>query len=162
MAFRVTAAEVRSVVGGGGLPDAVNVDLFIESANSHINSVCLPHYDVIDSAGTEDDEEVARNVSALRMAELWLAAHYLASTYPDLKRERIGDAEEEYQVIKLDANLTSTSYGMRAMQVEYKGYLAAQNNAIPKVMSNLPARLKLGVGWLGKDLNTTPRGGRYR
>ena len=79
-------------------------------------------YKVTDKIFTEAD-----NIDCDLEAEVtrWLAAHMIeCTTSRNIKRERLGDAEVEYQTLKFEQGLSSTYYGQMVLVIDPTGKMA--------------------------------------
>lgn len=59
----------------------------------------------------------------LKEIERWLAAHFVAVRDPQITKEKIGDAQADYEG-KTGMGLQSTRYGQQVMILEHHGILA--------------------------------------
>ena len=108
MALRVTTNEVKAIIE----TSLVDLDPFITSANTFINAILA-------------DEISAGNISSALLSELekWLAAHFVAIRDPQVKSEKLGDAQATYRG-KEGMGLRATTYGQQALALDSTGLLA--------------------------------------
>lgn len=78
----------------------------------------------------------------LKEIETWLAAHFLRIPFPQLVREEVSTLREVYQQ-EVKTGFDQTRYGQMAKLIDFKGYLAAMENAQQKVTAILPAGKKI-------------------
>ena len=107
---RVTTTEVDKIFDVETIGD---LDTFIATANLLVT-------EELGSAGLSSDR--------LKQIELYLAAHFAAVTFEKggLRRQKIGDAEEDYKVLGASAiGLVSTRYGQQAIALDSSGTLGA-------------------------------------
>jgi hypothetical protein len=116
---------------------------FIEVANLLVTDVCT-------SSSYSD--------SRLEHIERYLAAHFYAIRVPRISSGTIrGGTTEKYEQISTDLGFSVTKYGQTAKVLDYKGNLAAIDNANKKGTSvAIGGGGKTGVTWLGSDPNATP------
>jgi len=111
---RVSAADVRTLVE---LPSTVDVNFFISSASTYVESV-------LDGSGLSE--------AVLKQIETYIAAHFATMTYEKggIRRKAVGDTSESYQTIseKLKG-LALSRFGQQAITFDTTGILAAQGNA---------------------------------
>jgi hypothetical protein len=136
VAVRTTEELVDGVLGGDR-DDSIDVTPFIEAASSLVDEVCVPL--------TYSDAQLLK-------IETWLSAHFYCVFDPRTTLEHAGDVRVFYEG-KAEMAFDFTRYGQMAKLLDYKGGLAALQNAQKDVKANLPAALKtLRFNWLG----TTP------
>lgn len=107
---RVTTTEVNAIFAVETLSD---LDTFITTANLVVT-------DELSSAGL--------STNRLKQIELYLSAHYAAVTFEKggLRKQKIGEAEEDYKVIGSGIiGLSSTRYGQQAITLDPTGTLGA-------------------------------------
>jgi len=110
MAVRAVSAEVQQMLDN----TTDSVDLFIAQANLVVNELLL-------SKGLSDDR--------LGLIETYLAAHFavLSKEKGPLRRQRIGEAEEDYHQI-YSAGFGATRLGQQAIMFDTSQTLAAQSD----------------------------------
>lgn len=134
MAVRTTEELVDGVLGGDR-DDSIALTPFIAAASSLVTDVCAP---------------LTYSDAKLQEIETWLAAHFYCVFDPRTTLEHAGDVRVFYEG-KAEMAFDFTRYGQMAKLLDYKGGLAALQNAQNKVKANLPAALKeLKFHWLGK------------
>ena len=112
MANRVTASEVKEILNGSTITDAV-VDTFIIGANALITKVFASDGDI--------------TTVMLKELERWLTAHLIASTVDRLaKQEKLDDAEVTYSepVVYFGVGskmLSTTPYGRNVLTLDFTG-----------------------------------------
>ena len=109
MAARVTAAEVKQLMDGCTITDAV-VDIFILSANELVTAVL----------GTD----TTIGTVLLKEIERWFTAHMLASTlHRTTSEEKLGDAAAKFTG-KWGEKLSSTPYGQMVLVLDITGKMS--------------------------------------
>lgn len=103
---RVTVSEVRVIYTTSLSDDAI--EQFIETANL-----------IVDDRFSDSDYSEAK----LKQIELYLSAHFAScGSGGQLKRRKIGEAEDEYSVAQLEG-LESTIFGQTALMLDNDDYL---------------------------------------
>lgn len=138
--FRVSADEVRAVLGT--IPSAANADLdpSIEAANSLVTRLL-------------DLTPAIHTPATLALIEKWLAADAFASSPGGagkegsaVLRERIDVAEVWFAGISSrEGGLGSSMYGVWALRLDTSGVLARWNNTVTKAVNRAKR-----VTWLGR------------
>lgn len=114
---RVTTTEVNDIFAVETLSD---LDTFITTATLIVD-------EELGSAGLSSNR--------LKQIELYLSAHFAAVTFEKggLRRQKVGDAEEEYKILGPDAKgMNSTRYGQQAITLDSSGTLGALTASIVK------------------------------
>lgn len=125
MANRTTSAEVAAIIE---VDDSIDLDAFIEAANSLVTAVCVPKgYDA----------------TTLARIEKWLAAHFYTNRDPRATSESAGPVSQSYQH-REDLGFDSSHYGQTAMRIDYLGALAALNAQAKK-----GGKVTVGLYWGG-------------
>lgn len=113
---------------------------FIEAANVIVVAVCVPN-------GYTDPQ--------LELIERWLSAHCY-SIMRNQQRFRSAGKVQEALDSKVDLGLDQTRYGQMAKNMAFKGDLAAWDNTLKSVKTELPgADYTIGMQWLGTDEEDT-------
>jgi len=111
---RVTAAEVKTIMDGCTIADAI-IDTFIVGANEVITVAFSGNSDVSDTL--------------LKELERWLTAHMIASTiYRTTSEEKIGDASAKYTG-EWGKKLESTPYGQMVLILDTTGIMGQVGKA---------------------------------
>lgn len=119
---------------------------FIDIANELVTE--LP-------AAVMQEDGVTPFLSSLRLEKIerYLAAHFYCILKPRSTVEQADLTQVNYETNKVDFSLRLTRYGQQAMLLDTTGSLAAQNNALEKVIKSLPTGIKMKVLWLGSPAN---------
>jgi len=127
---RIEEADVRAIIEYPTAED--DTDVFIETANSLVNDVCLD--------SEYSDEKLA-------LIEKWLSAHFIAIKHKIRSNQSIGGEVSESFQYAVDLNLNVTIYGQQAMLLDTDGNLANLNQK----MSQERYDKYLTGKWMGKD-----------
>lgn len=104
-AARVEPKQVR---------DLIETELSDEQINAHINTAHL-----------FTDEITGLLPERLDMIEMWLSAHFVAITDPELKGESVGgEWSVQYNMANPGEGLRATRFGQQALQLDTTGTLA--------------------------------------
>jgi len=106
MAVRVTTAEVKEIID----TDMTDVDPQITLANVIVNSIL----------GDETD----LSADQLEKIELLLAAHFVYLYDPQRKSEKLGDAQDQFNLPVLEKGLDASPFGQQAKLLDTTGKLA--------------------------------------
>lgn len=114
-------------VNPGDVRDIIDTELKDSQVNAHINTAHL----------------VAGRITSLpeatmKMIELWLSAHFVAITDPELKSESVGgEWSTSYNVKTPGEGLEATRFGQQAIELDTSGTLveSGTKEAIFQVMS---------------------------
>jgi len=122
MAARVTDADVKAI-----FDTAMDTTPFITTANLIV-----------------DEELVSFGLTEARLTEIekYLAAHFACLKDPRIAKEKIGDAENTYQVVKAGNGLEGTSYGQQVQLLDSTGRLAdllKPHAGLETLKTNVPA-----------------------
>ena len=129
---RTTFGEVSAIVD---VDDGDDLTPFIGAANDLVTEVCAkPAY--------------GYSVSRLARIECWLAAHFYCVWKPREKMEGAGKVQAVYQST-LDIGFNLTHYGQQVLRLDTAGGLAALDNSLKKVTTQLPVRRKGSVTFVG-------------
>lgn len=101
---RVTEEEVKAI-----LDTTLTLTAFITTANLLV---------------TEELEGSGYSEARLKQIELYLSAHFACLKDPRLSKQKIGDAEDTYQVSKLGMGLEGSSYGQQVLALDSNSILA--------------------------------------
>lgn len=104
---RITPIEVREVINTP--PAATDLDPFIDLAHRLVNAQLLAH---------GIDEAILTDI------ERYLAAHFVAITYPPMVERSLPDARQTLEVPRGGRYLSGTRYGQMAILLDPTGTLA--------------------------------------
>jgi len=154
MPFRTTQPLVRGIIK---IKSTIDLDPYIEPANELVTELC--------ASATKGDPPVSFHTDVrLELIERWLAAHYVAVAYRRAIQESVGSVQVTYEG-KVALLLHVTEYGQKAILLDTSGRLAAYNNTLLTVKTQLPiganAEGKKRVHFLGNQygIGRSGRGG---
>lgn len=104
--YRVTTDEVKEIISTT-LTDCTPQ---IAAANMVVDK----HLSSNSNFSTNDLKEIER----------WLAAHFVSIYDPEVKSEKIGDAQISFNMGKLGEGLKYTKWGQQALLLDHSGVLA--------------------------------------
>lgn len=118
MAVRVTATEVRDILDGCTLSDAI-VETFINAGTLIVDDVFA--------------SDTSLSVDLLKEIERWFVAHMIASTiHRTTSEEKIGDASVKYTG-QWGKKLESTPYGQMVLTLDTTGLMGNLGKATASI-----------------------------
>ena len=114
MPFRVTEDEVRKIIDTS--IDDASISMFIDTANVLINEKLL---------GSGLSEQLLAKI------ELYLTAHFITLRDKVLKREEMGESENQYYG-NVGMGLESSSYGQNVLVLDSSNILRDANKPIAR------------------------------
>lgn len=130
--WSTTEAKVVEILNAdGNYSDGATVLPFMDTAEMVITDNCL-------TSGYSD--------GLLELIHRWLSGYYYLLMNPVAKFRSAGKVQESLES-KIDLGFFQNKYGMAAMQLDYKGNLAALNNQT----KNKKMPTSVSVTWLGTE-----------
>ena len=128
---RTNEDAVKGIVEVDG---SIDLQPFIDTANSLVTDVCAPAANKLSDA-------------QLELIERWLAAHFYCIIDPQTVREEVSTLRTVYQQ-QVGYGLDQTRYGQQAKLLDTSGALAAYDNSLKKTRKR-----NVSVKWVGSQTN---------